>query len=137
MNEHFFDLLIMASGLVSGLIGTYVGLQNRALLAEVRKELAELEGRITTRIGDTFVRSGECRLRSEGIQRQFTSVVGDVATKATAALLRDENLQARITTVIEDIGIRTIDGLLREEIVLSRIAALSSGLRARDARDRD
>jgi hypothetical protein len=64
-------------------------------------------------------------------------VVGDVAIKATAALLRDENLQARITTVIEDIGIRTIDGLLREEIVLSRIAALSSGLRARDARDRD
>jgi hypothetical protein len=60
-----------------------------------------------------------------------------VAIKATAALLRDENLQARITTVIEDIGIRTIDGLLREEIVLSRIAALSSGLRARDARDRD
>ena len=137
MENQILQFLIPGIGLISGLIATYVSLQNRALLAEVRKELAELESRITTRIGDTFVRSGECRLRSEGIQRQFTSVVGDVAIKATAALLRDENLQARITTVIEDIGIRTIDGLLREEIVLSRIAALSSGLRDRDARDRD
>ena len=36
MNEHYFQILIPAAGLVSGLIGMYVGLQNRALLAEVR-----------------------------------------------------------------------------------------------------
>ena len=53
MNEHFFQILIPVTGLVSGLIGTYVGLQNRALLAEVRKELAELENRIITRINGT------------------------------------------------------------------------------------
>jgi len=60
VNEHFFQMLILASGLVSGLIGTYVGLQNRALLAEVRKELAELENRIFLRINGTYVQSHNC-----------------------------------------------------------------------------
>ena len=46
MNDHLFQILIPVTGLVSGLIATYVSLQNRALLAEVRKELAELENRI-------------------------------------------------------------------------------------------
>ena len=54
----FFNILIPATGLISGLIGAYVGLQNRALLAEVRKELAELENRIITRINGTYVRAG-------------------------------------------------------------------------------
>ena len=44
--------------MISGLIGAFVGLQNRALLAEVRKELAELENRIFTRINGTYVRLG-------------------------------------------------------------------------------
>ena len=46
MDEQIVRVLIPISGFVSGLIGAYVGLQNRALLAEVRKELAELENRI-------------------------------------------------------------------------------------------
>lgn len=46
MNEHQWQILIPVSGMISGLIGMYVGLQNRALLAEVHKELAELENRI-------------------------------------------------------------------------------------------
>ena len=66
----FFGILIPASGLISGLIGAFVGLQNRALLAEVRKELAELENRIITRINGTYVRSGECRLREENCPRE-------------------------------------------------------------------
>ena len=53
MENNVLQILIPASGLVSGLIGAYVGLQNRALLAEVRKELAELENRIITRINGT------------------------------------------------------------------------------------
>jgi hypothetical protein len=61
------EILIAATGLVSGLIGAYVGLQNRALLAEVRKELAELENRIIVRINGTYVRAGECRLREENV----------------------------------------------------------------------
>ena len=35
VNEHLFQILIPVTGLVSGLIATYVSLQNRALLAEV------------------------------------------------------------------------------------------------------
>jgi len=46
-------MLIPGVALISGLIGTYVGLQNRALLAEVRKEIAELENRIIARINGT------------------------------------------------------------------------------------
>lgn len=52
-------------GLVSGLVGAYVGLQNRALLAEVRAEMAEMENRVVARINGTFVRREVCRLRHE------------------------------------------------------------------------
>ena len=62
MEDQILQYLIPATGLISGLIGAFVGLQNRALLAEVRKELAELENRIITRINGTYVRSGECQL---------------------------------------------------------------------------
>jgi hypothetical protein len=37
------------------LIAAYVSLQNRALLAEVRKELAELENKIFIRVNGTYV----------------------------------------------------------------------------------
>ena len=84
MNEHFFQLLILASGLVSGLIGTYVGLQNRALLAEVRKELAETENRICERINGKYVRRGECELREELVRERLTAVT-DELKKRTAA----------------------------------------------------
>ena len=43
-------MLVSGIGLISGSIATYVSLQNRGLLAEVRKELAELENRIFERI---------------------------------------------------------------------------------------
>ena len=46
MNDPILQVLVPMVGLVSGLIATYVSLQNRALLAEVRKENAELENRI-------------------------------------------------------------------------------------------
>ena len=52
-NHVLLQILIPAAGMVSGLIGAYVGVQNRALLAEVRRELAELENRIITRINGT------------------------------------------------------------------------------------
>jgi hypothetical protein len=55
MENHLLQFLIPGIGLVSGLIATYVSLQNRALLAEVRKELAELENRIITRINGTLL----------------------------------------------------------------------------------
>ena len=74
MNEHFFQILIPVTGLVSGLIGTYVGLQNRALLAEVRKELAELENRIITRINGTYVRTGECQLREQLVHERLAAI---------------------------------------------------------------
>ena len=50
MNDPILQVLVPMVGLVSGLIATYVSLQNRALLAEVRKEIAEWENRIIARI---------------------------------------------------------------------------------------
>ena len=67
MDEQLLKIIIPAAGLISGLIGAYVGLQNRALLAEVRKELAELENRIILRINGTYVRATEGKLRDENI----------------------------------------------------------------------
>ena len=81
MDEHFFQLLILASGLVSGLIGTYVGLQNRALLAEVRKELAELENRIFLRINGTYVRAAECKLREELVHERFAAITEEMKNR--------------------------------------------------------
>jgi hypothetical protein len=84
VNEHFFQMLILASGLVSGLIGTYVGLQNRALLAEVRKELAELENRIFLRINGTYVRAGECKLREELVHERFATIAEEMKNRNAA-----------------------------------------------------
>jgi hypothetical protein len=75
MNDHILQLLMPAIGLVAGLIGSYVGLQNRALLAEVRKEIAELENRIIARINGTYVRSGECRLREELMKEKIHALI--------------------------------------------------------------
>ncbi len=86
MNEHFIQILIPVTGLVSGLIGTYVGLQNRALLAEVRKELAELENRIITRINGTYVRSGECRLREEFVHEKLAAITDELKNRNAAGL---------------------------------------------------
>lgn len=84
MEYNVFQILIPASGLVSGLIGAYVGLQNRALLAEVRKELAELENRIITRINGTYVRASECRLREDLVHERFNALVEAVKNRDAA-----------------------------------------------------
>jgi hypothetical protein len=76
--------LIPDAGLVSVLIGAYVGLQNRALLAEVRKELAELENRIITRINGTYVRAGECKLREESLHERLAFLADEVKSRNAA-----------------------------------------------------
>ena len=85
MEDKLLQLLVPAIGLISGLIGTFVGLQNRALLAEVRKELAELENRIITRINGTYVRSGECKLREENVHDRIESLAQLVRNKEAAS----------------------------------------------------
>jgi hypothetical protein len=66
--------LIPGVGLVSGLIATYVSLQNRALLAEVRKELAELESRIILRLNGLYVRRAECELHSALLEERIGGI---------------------------------------------------------------
>lgn len=82
MSASFIGLeaLVPAAGLISGLIGTYVGLQNRALLAEVRRELAELENRIIARINGTYVRTGECHLREQHLTDRLNATLEEVRT---------------------------------------------------------
>jgi hypothetical protein len=75
MNDHILQLFVPVVGLVSGLVATYVSLQNRALLAEVRKEIAELENRIIARINGTYVRAGECKLREELVQEKINGLM--------------------------------------------------------------
>ena len=84
MEEQLLRILIPVIGLVSGLIGAFVGLQNRALLAEVRKELAELENRIFTRINGTYVRRGECELREELVHERLTAVADELRNNNAA-----------------------------------------------------
>ncbi len=84
MEKQILQFLIPGIGLVSGLIATYVSLQNRALLAEVRKELAELENRIITRINGTFVRASECHLRQENVHVRLDSIVEEIRKRNAA-----------------------------------------------------
>ena len=86
MNEHFFQFLIPATALISGLIGTYVGLQNRALLAEVRKELAETENRVFERVNGKYVRSTECHLREAAIREHLDMLADEVHRNNAAGL---------------------------------------------------
>jgi hypothetical protein len=75
MNDPILQVLVPAVGLVSGLIAAYVTLKNRALLAEVRKEIAELENRIIAKINGTYVRAGECHLREELVHEKITTLM--------------------------------------------------------------
>ena len=78
MNDPILQVLVPVVGLVSGLIAAYVSLQNRALLAEVRKEIAELENRIFARINGTYVRAGECQLREELVPERISALAAGV-----------------------------------------------------------
>ena len=78
------EILIALTGLVSGLIGAYVGLQSRALLAEVRKEIAEMENRVISKINGTYVRSAECALREENVHQRLDVIVEEIRGKNAA-----------------------------------------------------
>jgi len=84
MERQILQLLIPGIGLISGLIATYVSLQNRALLAEVRKELAELENRIITRINGTFVRASECHLREGHLHERLEDLAEELRKRNAA-----------------------------------------------------
>ncbi len=84
MEKQILQLLIPGIGLLSGLIATYVSLQNRALLAEVRKELAELENRIITRINGTFVRASECHLREGHLHERLDDLAEELRKRNAA-----------------------------------------------------
>ena len=77
MSEGVITLVLSAVGLVSGMIGAYVSLQNKALLSEVRRELAELENRVIARINGSFVRSTECLLREEATQAKVAALIAE------------------------------------------------------------
>ncbi|MGA2721551.1 MAG: hypothetical protein ABSG79_03975 [Bryobacteraceae bacterium] len=84
MEDQILRIVIPATGLVSGLIGAYVGLQNRALLAEVRRELAELENRIIARINGTYVRAAECSLREENVRTRLELLMQEIQNRNAA-----------------------------------------------------
>ena len=78
MDKQILQFLIPGIGLISGLIATYVSLQNRALLAEVRKELVESEYRIILKINGTYVRRGECELQVDHIHEKLEELTTEV-----------------------------------------------------------
>lgn len=75
MDERILTAIVPAIGLVSGLITTYVSLQNRALLAEVRKELAELENRMILRLNGLYLRKAEADLREALLEERIEALV--------------------------------------------------------------
>ena len=84
MDKQILQFLIPGIGLISGLIATYVSLQNRVLLAEVRRELAELENRIILRINGTFARETEVTLRESHLRERMQLLEDDLRTRTAA-----------------------------------------------------
>ena len=84
MEERIIQFLIPAIGLISGLIGAYVGLQNRALLAEVRRELAELENRLIEKMNGKYVRQAECQLRGDNLHIRLDSLAEELRRVAAS-----------------------------------------------------
>ena len=84
MEKQILQLLIPGVGLISGLIATYVSLQNRALLAEVRRELAEMENCVIARINGTFVRQSECVLREDLVQERMSFLMEEMKKRNAA-----------------------------------------------------
>jgi hypothetical protein len=82
MEDYLVRLVVPAIALVSGLIATYVSLQNRALLAEVRKEMADLENRLVSKINGTYIRRRECELRTANVQQQIDTLATEVRRNA-------------------------------------------------------
>ena len=78
MENQLLQILIPGTGLVSGLIGTYVGLQNRVLLAEVRRELAELENRLIEKMNGKYARSSEIGLREKNVRDRLDALTDEV-----------------------------------------------------------
>ena len=74
MDERILTAIVPAIGLASGLIATYVSLQNRALLAEVRRELAELENRIILRLNGLYLRKAEADLREALLEERIDAL---------------------------------------------------------------
>jgi hypothetical protein len=85
MEDTLVRLLIPAIGLISGLIGTFVGLQNRALLAEVRREMAETENRLIIHLNGTYIRRAECELREVNTHDRVESLAREVRNKEAAS----------------------------------------------------
>ncbi len=84
MEKNILQLLIPGIGLVSGLIATYVSLQNRALLAEVRREIAEMEHRLFLKINGTYMRRSECQLKEALTEERLSTLMDDVRNKNAA-----------------------------------------------------
>jgi hypothetical protein len=74
VNETLLKMIVPAIGLISGLVATYVSLQNRALLAEVRRELAEMENRVILRLNGNYVRRRECELLERNMHERVESL---------------------------------------------------------------
>ncbi|MDR3738101.1 MAG: hypothetical protein P4L40_03685 [Terracidiphilus sp.] len=85
MENDVIGFAIAGTELVSGLIGTYVSLQNRALLAEIGKEMADLEDRLIFRINGTYIRRRECELREANVQQRIDSLTELVRNKDAAS----------------------------------------------------
>jgi hypothetical protein len=82
MEKQILQLLIPGVGLVSGLIATYVSLQNRALLAEVRREMAEMQVHLIEKLNGKYVRTQECVLREALVEERINALAEDVNRSA-------------------------------------------------------
>ncbi len=83
MNETLLKMIVPAIGLISGLVSTYVSLQNRALLADVRREIAEMEHRLFLKINGTYERQAEAVLRDERVHGRIDDLAAELRGRSS------------------------------------------------------
>ncbi len=83
MNETLLKMIVPAIGLISGLVATYVSLQNRALLADVRREIAEMEHRLFLKINGKYERQAEAVLRDERVHGRIDDLAAELRGRSS------------------------------------------------------
>lgn len=88
MDDKLLHYLAEIAGPASGFLAAAIGLYNRALMSDIRKEMAEMENHIFVRINGTYARTSECQMRHDSVAEKCDSLLDLVRDNHRVAMSR-------------------------------------------------
>jgi hypothetical protein len=78
MTDHYTLVALMLTGvtLIAGLLNAFMLFRQQAILATMKKEMAELELRIISRLNGLYVRTELCNERHKYVAETLSHIVG-------------------------------------------------------------